>query len=29
MTEIKEDVKYTCIKRYLKRCELKHALAFF
>ena len=27
--EIKEEVKAACINRYLKRCELKHALAFF
>jgi hypothetical protein len=29
MNEIKDEVKAECINRYLKRCELKHALAFF
>jgi hypothetical protein len=27
--EIKDEVKAACIDKYLKRCELKHALAFF
>lgn len=27
--DIKDEVKAACINRYLQRCELKHALAFF